>query len=66
MYGKPWSTRRLLIERSTTVYLEDGAVVTGSSHGLNVGDSLHFTGTADNPSVQVRDVWAMTIHQLGA
>jgi len=59
MYGRSWSTRQLLIEPYTTVYLAGGTMVMGSSHGLKAGDSLHFTGTADTLSFTTRDILNM-------
>jgi hypothetical protein len=61
--GFPGSERELSIESSTIVAAAGGTVV-GQVGPLRVGDSIYFTGTAEHPDPQTRQIWALRIFQL--
>jgi hypothetical protein len=58
--GFPGSERELSIESSTTVGAASGTVV-GEVGPLRVGDSICFTGTADQADPQTRQIGSVVL-----
>ena len=63
-YSQQEFYRDVIVGPGTTVVLANGRSSQGSTAGIQVGDFITFTATADLPYLRCRKVWAQVIHQF--
>jgi hypothetical protein len=63
-YSQQEFYRDVIVGPGTTVIFANGRSSQGSAAGLQRGDFITFTATADLPYLRCRKVWAQVIHQF--
>jgi hypothetical protein len=63
-YSQQEFHRDVIVGPGTTVVLANGRSSQGSTRGIQRGDFITFTATADLPYLRCRKVWAQVIHQF--
>jgi len=63
-YSQQEFYRDVIVGPGTTVVLANGRSSQGATAGIQGGDFITFTATADLPYLRCRKVWAQVIHQF--